>query len=183
VEEDNMLDIKDGEAPVERNLLVAFFDLTYYNRYAKTISALETFDLFAEFFEFVGEIVESSGGRVVKFIGDAGLIVFPEETVNAGVLALLDLKARGDAWLSERQVPCRNIVKVHYGPVACGFLGTPSDRRFDVYGTTVNTAAMLNSNGFAASPQVFRKLDPEVRRSLKKHTPPVTYIPVEERHR
>ena len=178
-----MLDIMEGEAPVERNLLAAFFDLTYYNRYAKTISALETFDLFSRYFEFVGGIMDVAGGRVVKFIGDAGLIVFPEAGVNAGVVALLELKSRGDAWLAARRVPCRNIVKAHIGPVACGFLGTPTEKRFDVYGMTVNTAAALKSNGFAVSPQVFRRLDPEVRKRFKKHTPPVTYIPVEEKHR
>jgi hypothetical protein len=35
----------------------------------------------------------------------------------------------------------------------------------------------------ALSPQAFRKLEPETRKLFKKHTPPVTYIPVEERHR
>jgi len=177
-----MLDIKESEAAAEGNLLVAFFDLTLFARYAKTKPSAEIFNLFEEYFELVGGIVESSGGRVVKFIGDAGLIVFGEESANAGVVALLDLKVRGDVWLAERKVPCRNVVKVHVGPVTYGYLGTPTDKRFDIYGVTVNTAAMLQSNGFAMSPQVFRKLEPAVRRRFKKHTPPITYIPVDERH-
>lgn len=63
-----------------------------------------------------------------------------------------------------------------------GPIGTRNDKRLDVFGETVNIAAMLKANGIAITPQVFRKLEPETRKLFKKHTPPVTYIPVEERH-
>ena len=75
-----MFGIKESGPPAERDLLVAFFDLTYYQRYASTIAPLDTFRLFAEYFELVGGIVEGAGGSVIKFIGDAGLLVFPEES-------------------------------------------------------------------------------------------------------
>jgi len=131
----------------------------------------------------VGDIVESAGGRVIKFIGDAGLVVFPEEKVDAGVLALRELQQRGDQWFADRDSPCRHVVKAHLGPAACGMVGTRTEKRFDVFGATVNTAALLKSRGFAMTPQVFRKLSPDTRKLFKKHTPPVTYIPAEESHR
>ena len=46
----------------------------------------------------------------------------------------------------------------------------------------VLTAAVLKSNGFAITPQVFRKLGPEMQKIRREHTPPVVYIPTEERH-
>ena len=73
-------------------------------------------------------------------------------------------------------------VKVHFDPVICGPIGTRTDKRFDVYGYTVNTAATLKSNGFAMTPQVFRKLRADTRKLFKKHTPPIRYIPLESRH-
>lgn len=133
--------------------------------------------------EFVGEIVEGSGGRVVKFIGDAALIVYPESLADAGVRALRELKERGDAWLVERRIPCGHVIKAHFGPVVSTRLGTRADKRFDVYGQTVMVAAVTKSNGLAITPQAFRKLAPQTRRLFKKHTPPVTYISAEERHR
>ena len=46
----------------------------------------------------------------------------------------------------------------------------------------VLTAAVLKSNGFTITPQIFRKLGPETRKICRKHTTPVVYIPTEERH-
>jgi hypothetical protein len=46
----------------------------------------------------------------------------------------------------------------------------------------VLTAAVLKSNRFAITSQVFRKLGPETRKIFKQYTPPVVYIPTEERH-
>jgi len=75
-----------------------------------------------------------------------------------------------------------DIIKDHFGSAGAARRGTRTDKRFDVFGVTVNTAAELRPSGFAMTPQVFRKLDPESRRAFKKHTPPITYIPVDERH-
>jgi hypothetical protein len=46
----------------------------------------------------------------------------------------------------------------------------------------VNICATLESGPLVLSPQAFRALDAEARRHFKKHTPPVTYIRVEDRH-
>lgn len=119
----------------------------------------------------------------MKFIGDAGLIVYPVAGANRGVVGLKHLKEAGDKWLTDHDVSCRHIIKVHVGPVFCGYLGTRTDKRFDVIGGTVNIAVTLQSNGLAITPQLFRKLDPETRKLFKRHTPPVTYIPIEEQHK
>ena len=167
--------------PQETELLVAFFDLTNFLRFAQDHSAQEMFDTLSAYFEYVGDLVEDSGGKVVKFIGDEGFIVYPTENIDRGVLALMDLKTKGDAWLAERNIPCWNVVQAHFGPVICGPVGTRSDKRFDVYGETVNTLAQLKSDGFAMTPELFRKLDADTQELFKKHTPYVTYIPLGER--
>ena len=103
--------------------------------------------------------------------------------MNRGVLALRELKDAGDAWLDSRKVSCRHVIKAHFGPVFGGMVGTRRVKQFDFFGETVNIAATLRSNGFAITPQVFRKLDPDTRKQFKKHTPPITYIPVGESHK
>jgi adenylate cyclase len=160
------------------NLLVAFFDLTGFARFSQNHLAREVFDLLSHYYELVGDIVEGSGGKVVKFIGDAGLIVYPANDANRGILALKALQETGDAWLADHNMPSRHIIKAHFGPVVCGQVGTRSDKRFDLFGETVNIAATLKSNGFAMTPQAFRKLDADTRKLFKKHTPPITYIPL-----
>ncbi len=171
------------QSPQETHLLVGFFDLTRFLHFAKTHTNQEIFETLSAYFEFVGDIVENSGGKVVKFIGDAGLIVYPESHVNQGVLALKTLKEAGDAWLTEHNVASRNLVTAHFGPVFCGPLGTHTDKRFDVMGDTVNIAVTIKSTGLAITPQLFRKLDADTRKLFKKHTPPITYISVTDKHK
>jgi class 3 adenylate cyclase len=170
------------DIPASCNLLVAFSDLAGFARLHEQMDDSALFKAMDAYFEFVGDTVACAEGRVVKCIGDAALIVFPEERVDDGIRALKTLKEKGDRWLLERQLPCRHTIKAHFGPVAAGPLGPKGDKRFDILGETVNTAARIPSQGFAMSAQVFRKLKPETRKGFKKHTPPVTYIPLEQRH-
>ena len=170
-------------APQEMDLLVAFFDLTRFTQLSRECSNKKIFEILFDYYEFVGDLVEKSGGKVVKFIGDAGLIVYPADDVNRGVLTLRTLQETGDAWLAERNIKSRNLITAHFGPVMCGLIGTRTDKHFDVFGQTVNTVVTINSNGLALTPQVFRKLDADTRKFFKKHTPPITYIPLGESHR
>ncbi len=141
------------------------------------------FDLMSDYFELTGDIIETAGGKIVKFIGDESLIVFPEDKVDEGVQALKKLKDETDSFFKEKDLSCRLGVKMHFGQVICGRLGTKTDKTFDILGDNVNYAARLQSYGFAMTPQVFRKLKKKTRTLFKKHTPPIRYIPVEESHK
>ena len=178
-----MTDLDSISTPTELDVLVAFTDLTQFARYARSCTARELFDAVSAYYEVIGGIVSDAGGKVVKFVGDEALVVFPDSDIDRGVDALLAIKETGDAWLAQREMPCRHYIRAHYGPVVCGPVGTRSEKRFDLFGETVNLAATLSSRGFAVTPQVFRKLQKEKRRLFKKHTPPITYIPVGESHR
>ncbi len=173
---------KNAVSVEESNLLVAFTGLNGFSRFAIKCPGDSLFRTLSDYFEFIGDIVEKAGGRLVKPIGDAALIVFPEDRIDEGVRALLELYDKGDAWLDARGLPCRHNIKAHFGPVFSGMIGTRADKRYDICGNTVNVTARIQSGGFAVTPQVFRKLKTATRGMLKKHTPPVTYIPVEDRH-
>jgi len=167
---------------VERDLVVAFFDLSAFMRYCRVAPMATVVTNLAAYYEWVGEVVSAGGGQVVKFIGDAGLLVYPAAQADAAVNNLLRLKTEGDAWWKARNVATENILKAHCGSAFCGEFGARKDKRFDAFGEAVNTAAVLPSNGFALTPTLFRALSPATRKHFKKHTPPITYIPVGERH-
>ncbi len=171
-----MIDFSSIKSPIEADLLISFFDLTNFIKISNSLSTLELFDALSQFYELAGSVVEKSGGRVIKFIGDAGLAVFSEEYADAGVRSLIALQKETGRFFTARGLQTRLIVKAHFGRAACGPLGTLSDKRIDVIGDAVNTAATLASKGFAISPQVFRKLSAETRRYFAKLTPPITYI-------
>lgn len=169
--------------PTEIESLVAFFDLTSFTQLAQQRSSLEVFQLLNEIYEFSGDIIEAAGGTVIKYIGDAGLVMFAKDNVDAGVIAMKQVQEQGDEWLKKRNIRSRIFVKIHYGPLIYGPLGSRTDKRVDIIGNTVNTAALLKTNGFAMSAQVFRKLAPSTRKLFKKHSLPITYIPVDMHHR
>ena len=174
--------IKPHQQPIEGAMLVAFVDLTgYAGLAARTPAPRDLLGLMNAYFELVGDIIEPAGGIVVKCIGDAALIVFSIDQADAGVQALYRLKEQGDAWLAQQGLASRQHIKVHYGMVASGLVGTRSAKQWDVYGHTVNVAASLPSSGLTLSPEAFRQLGPEARKLFKKHTAQVVYIRNEDR--
>lgn len=164
--------------PTELEVLVGFFDLTGFMRLAQKPEPVELLQLMAGYFEFSQNIIETGGGWLVKTIGDAGLVAFPAEHADDGVHTMLRLKEQGDAWLAARGLRSEAVVKLHVGTVACGMVAG----RRDIYGHAINLVAVMDSTGFAMSAQAFRKLSPATRKLFKKHTPPVSYIPIEAAH-
>ncbi len=167
----------------EVSLLVAFTDFTRFAAQAERLDDAEVARVMDAYYELAGRTVAAAGGRVVKFIGDATLAAFPAGVVDGGVLALLELKDAADRLMAERGWESRLNVKAHFGPVVAGQFGVVSDKRYDILGKTVNVTARLDASGVALSVEAFRQLGPAVRQRFKKHTPPVTYIRVEDAHR
>ncbi|MBL8644373.1 MAG: adenylate/guanylate cyclase domain-containing protein [Rhodospirillaceae bacterium] len=172
----------DLRLPAAHEMLIGFYDLTGYTVYSASHEPRDILELMAGYFHLTGRIIAESGGRLIKTLGDAGLCAFFAEDTDAGVRALRRVQHDGDAWLLKQGYKSRAVVKMHLGPVALGLVGAPGTEILDVYGKTVNTAAVLQSNGFALSPAAFRGLKPETRTLFKKHTPPISYIASEDRH-
>jgi class 3 adenylate cyclase len=178
-----MTDLKEIISPTILNLVVALSDLTSFARFSNNIKTENLFNFMSEYYELAGDIIEKSGGIVIKFIYDSILIAYDGECSDKAVLGLIKLKESCDKWLQDRDINSRHIIKAHFGSVVCGKIGTKDDKRLDIFGETVNTAELLKSNGFAITPQLFRTLNGKTRKLFKKHTPPITYIPIGERHK
>lgn len=168
--------------PTETPLLIGFADLTHFSRTVRSMPDAQMARMCQEFYRRVGDAVVRSGGVVVKFMGDAALVAYPRDAAEAGALSLLQVKRTIDSWMSEMKLPCRLIVKVHVGTAIAGPFGAAGNARFDILGNDVNLTAMLDSSGFAMTAEAFRALSPDARKSFKKHTLPITYIPLEQRH-
>jgi class 3 adenylate cyclase len=166
--------------PCEQELLIGFYDLSGYMRHAEASEPLPLLELMRGYFATTGKIVADAGGRLIKTLGDAGLVAFPAASADAGVRTLQKVQAAGRDWLATHGWRSRVVVKLHLGPVAIGRVGSPGEEIIDVYGKTVNVAASLPSTGLAMSPAVFRSLEPATRQLFRKHTPPVTYIGVDD---
>jgi class 3 adenylate cyclase len=85
-----------------------------------------------------------------------------------------------DNSMAERGWECRFNAKAHFGTAMAGPFGTPGQETYDVIGKAVNTAAMLESAGITLSVEAFRKLNKDLRKRFKKHSPPITYLRLED---
>jgi adenylate cyclase len=166
----------------ETEALVVFLDISRFMTAMKRTTELEATQQLNEFYRQVATAVRSAHGTVVKYSGDGALLFFEREQVDAGVVAMLQLKQAVDQWLADLGWDCRLTVQAHYGMTIAGTFDDGERVFFDVVGATVNTAATLQSTGFSITAQVFRQLTPATRTKFKKHTPPVTYIHVEDSH-
>lgn len=165
---------------VSTPLLLVFIDLTRFAAQALRADDADVAEILDAYYERVGNAVRQAGGTVIKFIGDATLAVFPESSINSAVGMLLELKEDVDRAMAAQNWECRLGTKVHFGTVVAGGFGERDAKRYDVIGSAVNTAARLESRGVTLSVEAFRKLDPELRKRFKKHTPPITYIRAED---
>lgn len=163
---------------VEQAVLILFADLTRFMVNSRATPDAALADLLDGYYRHAGGLVSGSGGRVVKFMGDAFLAVWPEAGAGDGVAALPALKRDIDAWWAGKGWDSRVVLKAHFGRAVVGPFG--ADARFDVIGNEVNVAATLPARTVSLSAEAFRCLEAGGRRAFKKHTAPVVYIPVDD---
>jgi adenylate cyclase len=159
----------------QRTLGVAFFDLSRMAEWTSPAEDEQVAGFLQEFYALAAAHLEAAGGQIVKLMGDAGLVIFPEEGVEQGVFALAELTQAARAAGLERGFDVYLNVSVHFGPVLQGTFGPPGQERFDVIGKTVNIAARLGRRGITLSQQAFRCLSPEGRERFQKISRPTTY--------
>lgn len=167
-----------SSARAETALLIVFADLTRFMVNSRSSPAGALAELLDAYYRHAEDLVSTAGGRVVKFMGDAFLAVWPEERAGAGAAALPALKRDIDAWWAARGWDSRVVIKAHFGRAVAGPFGR--GERFDVIGTEVNVAAILPARTVSLSAEAFRCLENGERRAYKKHTAPVVYIPVDD---
>ena len=134
-----------------------FSDLRNFTHYTETLEATELLSLLNTYFEFVSAAVTARGGEILRFIGDAMLIVFPVEDAEVGVRAACAaaLDSARDAFDSlatfnfrRRRVGLPEIdfgVGLNVGEVIYGNVGAPERLDFTVMGPAVNRVARLES--------------------------------------
>ena len=140
----------------ERDVTVLFTDIVGFTPLSESMPAAETAALLNRHFALLGACIESEGGTIDKFIGDA-LMAFwgaPEaqddhaaracRAANAIVAAV----AADNAQRRERGLPAlRMRIGIHSGPVVVGNIGAPGRINYTIVGDTVNAAQRLEALG------------------------------------
>ena len=141
----------DGE---EIKAAIWFSDFRNFTQYTESLSLGELLETLNQYFEIVHDCVEKNGGEILRFIGDAMLIVFPAENLQTISQACEKALASAvDAQMQTRQINLSREqdgkpiiefgVGLHEGCVMYGNVGAPSRLDFTVMGTAVNRTARL----------------------------------------
>jgi len=165
--------------PRKLDLLICFCDIVNFTAVARaTPEPLDVFRLLSGMASLMAGLVAPTNGRIIKFIGDSALIVFPETNTDEGVRLLLDMKSRMEHYLAQKGSRCTVRFQLHVGEAAVGRFGDTG--AIDVMGDAVNVTARLGSREdrgmFVISPQAFRKLEPNTRKLFHRFTPPIVYV-------
>lgn len=147
--------IKRGDGEIIRSAMW-FSDLRDFTPLTESLPLQDLLDLLNTYFEIVSAAVTSRGGEILRFIGDAMLIVFPvsadcseEQACQAALDAAEDafdsLAALNVRRKRAGQPDIRFGVGLHLGEVIYGNVGAPDRLDFTVMGTAVNRTARLES--------------------------------------
>ena len=173
----------DMRTPAEVDLVVGLYDLRNYTAFCQHATLAQVLDLMTGYHALAGKIFHEAGGILIKTIGDAGLFAFRDADADPAVQSALTLQSVGDDWLAEQNYKGRVRTVMHVGPCAVGMMGGSGREVLDIMGKTVNIVGSMRTEGhFAMTPALFRSLSPEMRTHFKKHTPPVSYIGIEDPH-
>ena len=154
---------------------VAFFDLSRLSEWASSEQDERVARFFQAFYALAARQIEGAGGRIVKFMGDAGLAVFSTEAAEKVILALCDFAREARELAGRFGFDAYLNVNAHVGSALAGSFGPAGAERFDVIGKTVNIAARLGRRGVTLSAQAFRCLSDDGRKRFDKLMQPITY--------
>lgn len=133
-----------------------FCDIRQYTHISTLLKPDQLIEFINTYFEFVEQSISPLGGQILKFIGDAVLVVFPQNDkynktqvcVNAfnAAVALSNLvKLNQDKIIEKFGVQLKQGVGLHYGTVKFGNIGTQQRLDFTVIGDAVNVTSRIES--------------------------------------
>lgn len=138
----------------EREIAILFADLRGFTTLAEHKLPYDVVFILNRYFAAMGEAVESSGGRLDKFIGDGVMALFgieggPEAGSRNALAAARAMAERLDdlnrSLANDLQTPLRIGIGIHVGPVIVGEMGYGSATSLTAIGDAVNTASRLEA--------------------------------------
>ncbi|MEY3013824.1 MAG: hypothetical protein RIT45_2559 [Pseudomonadota bacterium] len=123
---------------------IVFCDIRGFTALSERLGAEGVVRVVNEVFAVIGEAAERRGGEILKFIGDAVLIVFPIATSrSAAAQAMVETAQQALAGVHALDAGVSVGFGGHIGEVVQGNIGTPSRLDFTVMGPAVNLASRL----------------------------------------
>jgi adenylate cyclase len=138
----------------ERDIVVLFCDIRHFTTLTEARLPFDIVFLLNRYFSIVGRVIEESGGRLDKFIGDGVMALFglgpaPQEAsrqaLKAAAEIIREIDRLGAELADELSIPLRIAIGIHAGPAVVGSMGYGNVKNITAIGDTVNVASRLES--------------------------------------
>ena len=96
-----MTDLVSLKRPIEKEILVRVYDLTGLAQSSRSKTSREVVQVMSDFYSMTQTGVKQAKGLLIKFIGDAGLCVFPRDVASEAIEAMINMKFTCDDWLKK----------------------------------------------------------------------------------
>lgn len=131
-----------------------FSDLRNYTGLSEQYRQDVVFDLLNDYFQTISDVVGNHGGEILKFIGDAVLVIFPVDTdIGASTACNAALQAAREGFelfeeqnqtrLAQQKPLIKFGIGLNFGDVVFGNVGALDRLDFTVMGPAVNLTARL----------------------------------------
>lgn len=172
--------IGQGEKKI---IAILFCDIRGFTTFSERIQPELVVEYLNEYLDAMVRAINSAGGTIDKFIGDAIMAVFggvlPVDNCCDAALAASLLMRASLAELNEIRGargldPIRNGIGLHFGEVLQGAIGSAERKDFTVIGDTVNSASRIEglckdfSTDLIFSDAVFAGASPAVQQRCRR---------------
>ncbi len=154
-------EVKLGGKKSEVTILMA--DIRGFTRISEKLEPDAVTALLNEYFGIMIPIIESYGGTVNKFIGDAILAVFNEpikdkkhaqNAIRCATKMLAETNALKKKWMIENKPKIGISIGINTGTAFIGNIGTPNHLEYTVIGDTVNVASRIEAQNRQFNTQI-----------------------------
>ncbi len=138
----------------KRSVAVLFSDIRSFSTISESLAPEDIVLQLNQYLDRMVQCIQSNGGVVDKFIGDAimatfgGLLDLPNPCASAVKAALAmqeEVSRLNRRWWEEGRPPFAIGIGIHYGEVLQGEIGSEFKKEYTVIGDAVNTASRIES--------------------------------------
>ena len=142
----SIIDVELGDQ-VRKEMTIMFSDIRSFTTMSEKMSPQENFNFINDYLGKVSPAIRNQGGIIDKYIGDAIMALFPQQSAEAALQAAIEMQREVSLYnehrLNNGYQPIAIGVGLHTGILRLGTIGEPERMETTVISDAVNLASRL----------------------------------------
>ena len=141
----SIIEVEIGDQ-VRRRMTILFSDIRSFTSLSETMTPEENFNFLNSYLKHMTPLVQSNGGFIDKYIGDAIMALFPDspdDAVRAAVAMQQDINRYNEIRRQEGKKPIEVGIGLHTGNLMLGTIGAEERMEGTVISDAVNLASRI----------------------------------------